>query len=138
MVEWKNNTKLKIIRKHLGSEHHWVNLILHNRGKILVGVEILCFCSSILSQSSFPYLSLFMLLGPLSHSNPLISLFLNHNLSHVLRLLKMCPGVRMKIIGPVITFICRSQRSTLALLQSLLELQFSAQNKKKQIIFISL
>ena len=130
MGEWKNNTKLKIIRKHLGSEHHWVNLILH---KSLVGVEILCFCSSILSQSSFPYLSLFMLLGPLSHSNPLISHFLNHNLSHVLRLLKMCPGVRMKIIGPVITFICRSQRSTLALLQSLLELQFSAKNKKSRL-----
>ena len=72
------------------------------------GVEILCFRSAISSQSSFPYLSLFMLLGPLSHSNPLISHFLNHNLSHVLRLLKMCPGVRMKIIGPVITFICRS------------------------------
>ena len=127
-----------IQRKNDGGSHNYrtTNLVYINLFHIVpVGISLI---------DLPPLFSLFFqtchsfILGPFLCSTILISLLATTTWTFVSRLFKVCPYETIKIIGPVIAFICRSQKSTLALLQSLLELQFSAQNKKLDYFYQSI
>ena len=85
---------------------HNVDTSINESHNTIVGIPV--FHSVISSQFSLFICHSLHFQAPFFYSNPLSSPILNHNLALVFSLFKLCSGVRIKSIGPVITFICRS------------------------------